>query len=220
MFRWSLLGFSLGTLSLFLPLCNTQKSLALSCSATLQAFEHIHAPPSKPPSLQAEQSQLSQPSLTGEMLQTLHHFCVPSLEGKSPAAPSLFYWGVQNRTQHSRCGLIWAEQRKDHLRMPFLHLLTQPRMQLVPWAFSGEMLSSCSSLDGARDCSSPGADFVLLSVAPAGLWRKEKLHTWTKVHTAFTDTIIFYFQIQAGVPKRRVQAFLSFPPWQGIPQPH
>lgn len=135
---------------------------------TLQVFEHVYAPPSKPSFLQAQQPQLSQPLLTGEMLQTFHHFCVPSLERKSLVAPSLSYWGVQNRTlkiiRAEQRGRITSGSSRDPLPSPAGH----------PWMCTGPGTGSC--LCRSSRCT--------------GLWGKEKLHTWTKVHTASIDTII------------------------------
>ena len=65
-----------------------------------QVFVHIDKMPLS--LLQAEQSQLSQPFLTGEMLQSLNHLRGPLLD--SPLTQSLFRT-EEPRTGHSTAGV-------------------------------------------------------------------------------------------------------------------
>lgn len=74
MFRGSLLGSSLCPLFLILALGTTEKSLSLSCTHPLGSYIHWSGLP------HTGQSQLSYPFLKGEMLQSLHHLCVPLLD--------------------------------------------------------------------------------------------------------------------------------------------
>ncbi|XP_066844978.1 uncharacterized protein [Anser cygnoides] len=73
--------------------------------------------PSKPPLLQAERSQLSQPVLIGKVLQSLT-VLVALRWTLCSVSRSLLYWEAQ--AQHSRCGLTVPEQRR---RIAFLDLL-------------------------------------------------------------------------------------------------
>ncbi|XP_066836521.1 uncharacterized protein [Anser cygnoides] len=73
--------------------------------------------PSKPPLLQAERSQLSQPVLIGKVLQSLT-ILVALRWTLCSVSRSLLYWEAQ--AQHSRCGLTVPEQRG---RIAFLDLL-------------------------------------------------------------------------------------------------
>ena len=73
MFRWNFLCFSLCPLPLVLSLGSTEKSLAPSSWLTLQIFISIYKVPSQPSLLQAEQAQLPQPFLVGEILLSPHH---------------------------------------------------------------------------------------------------------------------------------------------------
>ncbi|KAK4831009.1 hypothetical protein QYF61_014610 [Mycteria americana] len=54
----------------------------------------------------AERSHLSEPQLVGQVLLSLYR-----THGLSSMSMSLLYWGAQNRTHYSRCGLTTAEQR-------------------------------------------------------------------------------------------------------------
>jgi len=73
---------------------------------TLEIFVSIYKVPSQPSLLQAEQTQLPQLLLLGEMFQSPHH-------PRSPTVDSLFLsfleWGAQNWTLYSRWGLTGAE---------------------------------------------------------------------------------------------------------------
>jgi len=77
---------------------------------SLQVFIYIDKIPTEPSLLQAEQFQLSQPFLIGEMLQTLIHLCDPSLDSHQYINASLVL-GSPELDKHSRCGLTSAEQR-------------------------------------------------------------------------------------------------------------
>ncbi|PKU38985.1 hypothetical protein llap_10711 [Limosa lapponica baueri] len=66
-------------LPLVLSLDTTGKSLALFYVPSLQVFISIEKISPEPSLFQAEQSQLSQPFLVGEILQTLQHLCGPLL---------------------------------------------------------------------------------------------------------------------------------------------
>ena len=72
MFSWNFLGFSLCPLPLVLSLGTTGKSLAPS-SWPPPCRYLVSKVPSQPSLLQAEQAQLPQPLLVGEMLQSPHH---------------------------------------------------------------------------------------------------------------------------------------------------
>lgn len=89
---------------------------------SLQIFIYAGKSPAELSLLQTDQSQLSQPYPTGEMLQSLRHVCDP-FPGLSPVCSLLFYWRVQNRPQHFRCA------------PPVLNemLLWPPRAPLTCW---------------------------------------------------------------------------------------
>ena len=62
----------------------------------------------QPSLLQAEQPQLSQPVLIGEVLQPSNNFCCPPLD-PSNSSMSFLCWRFQSWTQHSKWGLTRAE---------------------------------------------------------------------------------------------------------------
>ena len=74
---------------------------------TLQIFISIDKVPSQPSLLQAEQAQLPQPFLTGQMLQSI--ILVALRWTLSSSSSSFLKWGAQNWTQCSRWGLTRAE---------------------------------------------------------------------------------------------------------------
>lgn len=78
MFRWSFLYFHLCPLPLVQSLDAAEKSLALSMP--YQAVTHIGEITPEPSLLQARQSQISQPLLDCQMLQSPNHLCGPSLD--------------------------------------------------------------------------------------------------------------------------------------------
>ena len=77
------------------------------CTLPSGVCEHWWVTP-KPSLLQAEQSQLSQPFLVGDMLHSFTIF-VSLLWNLSTMSISLLYWGIWKWTQHTRCGLISFE---------------------------------------------------------------------------------------------------------------
>ena len=80
-FRRNFLCFSLCPLPLALSLGTTEKSLAPSSwHPPFRYSEAFIRSPSQPSLLQAEQAQLLQPFLTGEMLQSPHHPRSPPLD--------------------------------------------------------------------------------------------------------------------------------------------
>ena len=107
--------------------------LQLSCRP-LQVLEGYYKVSPQPSLLRAEQPQLSQPLLIGEMFHPSHHFCGPSLDPLQqvhvPPVP-----GLQSWTQDSTWGLTSAEQRGRITSLDLLAmlLLIQPRIQLPFW---------------------------------------------------------------------------------------
>ena len=101
MFRGDLLCFSVCPL----PLTTTEKSLALTTLLSLSSGISTHWWDSPEPSrLQTAQSQFSQPFLTGEMLQPIHH----------GALHKTVSWTREPKTGHSTPGiasprLSWGE---------------------------------------------------------------------------------------------------------------
>uniref|UniRef100_A0A8C4P7D6 Vacuolar protein sorting-associated protein 13B-like n=1 Tax=Dromaius novaehollandiae TaxID=8790 RepID=A0A8C4P7D6_DRONO len=80
-FRQSFLCFSLCPLPLVLSLGTIEKSLASSFDTPpADIYTHGSGLSPEPSLLQAEQSQLSQPLLIGEMRQSLNHLCGPLLD--------------------------------------------------------------------------------------------------------------------------------------------
>jgi len=80
-FRWNCLYISLCPLPLVLALGTTGKSLAPSSSFhPFRYFYTLRRSPFEPSLLQAEQSQLSQPFLKGEMLQSFNNLCGPLVD--------------------------------------------------------------------------------------------------------------------------------------------
>ena len=73
-------SFSLCPLPLVLSLGTTEKSLAPSSLHPPFRYSYTLTRSPEPSLLQAEQPQLFQPFLTGEMLQSLHHLSGPSLD--------------------------------------------------------------------------------------------------------------------------------------------
>lgn len=94
-----------------------EKSGFVFLPPSLRVFTDIDEIPSKPPLLQAERSQLSQPVLIGKVLQSLT-VLVALRWTLCSVSRSLLYWEAQ--AQHSRCGLTVPEQRR---RIAFLDLL-------------------------------------------------------------------------------------------------
>ncbi|PKU46071.1 gamma-aminobutyric acid receptor subunit alpha-4 isoform x1 [Limosa lapponica baueri] len=80
MFRKNLLCFTLCLLPPVLSLGTTEKSLALSSLFPPIRYFYTWIRSPDPSHLLAKQSQLSQPFLVGEMLQSLHHLCGPLLD--------------------------------------------------------------------------------------------------------------------------------------------
>ena len=116
--------------------------------------------PPEPSLLQAEQSQLPQPFTIGAMLQSLHHLCALRWT-LSSTSMFLLYWGAQNWTQHSRCGLPSAEQRG---RITSRHLLTilclmQPRILLDCFAVRAHRWLSSPSPDPGPVHNRPNSAF-------------------------------------------------------------
>ena len=83
----------------------------------------------EPSLLQAEQPQLSQPSLTGEVFQPYDHFC-GLLWTRSHRSMSLLCWGLQNWIKDSRWGLTRVEQRGG---ITSLNLLVMRRPTEQTW---------------------------------------------------------------------------------------
>lgn len=112
MFRRHLLCASVYPLPLAQSLGTTEKSLALP--SLYPPFRYLWASMQcpKPPLLQAEQSQLSLPLLTGEVPQSLEHLGGPTLYSFWCVHVS-FCSGAHNCTQYSRFGLTNAKQREN-----------------------------------------------------------------------------------------------------------
>lgn len=124
----------------FFPLCpvttcSCKKSLSIFHASSLQGLESCNKIISKSCLFQAEQSQLSQPFLTGEVLHPsdqlggLHWTC-------SNGSMSFLCWWPQSWIQYSRCDLVRAEQRSRILSLALLPmlLLMQPRLSF--WVVS------------------------------------------------------------------------------------
>jgi len=79
MFRGNLLCFSLCPLPLVLSLGTTKKSLDPSLHPPFRYWSTLIRSP-EPSLLQAEQPKISEPFLTGEMLQSFNHLCGPLLD--------------------------------------------------------------------------------------------------------------------------------------------
>ena len=79
----------------------------------LQVLKGCYKVSPQPSLLQAEQPQLSQPFLIGEVLQPSDHLC-GLLWTHSNSSMSFLCWGLQNWRQDSRWGLTRAECR-NHL---------------------------------------------------------------------------------------------------------
>ena len=80
-FSWNFPGSSLCPLSIALSLGTTEKeSGPILLIPTLEIFRGVYKVPSQPSLLQAEQAQLPQPLLVGEMLQSPHHPRIPLLD--------------------------------------------------------------------------------------------------------------------------------------------
>lgn len=90
MFKWDFLYFCLCPLPLFLPLRITMKIHPSRVFTHKDLSETSH--------FWAEQSQLSQPLLLCQMLQTLYHFCGLLLD---PLQCAHLHWGAQIWTQQS-----------------------------------------------------------------------------------------------------------------------
>jgi len=108
----------------------------------------------EPSLFQAEQPQLSQLFLIGEVLQHSDYFC-GLLWTRSNSSMSFLCWGLQSWTQDCRWGLTRAEQRG---RIPSLALLAtlllmQPRVWLAFWAASARwwLMSSLWTLYESMD---------------------------------------------------------------------
>ena len=132
-----------------------QKSLCSFLAGPLQVLSGCIKMSPEPSLLQAEQPQLSQPFLTGEVLQPSDHFCGPPLD---PLQQVDLFPGLQSWTQDSRLGLTRAEQR-GRITSPDLLailLLMQPRIWLAFWAVSTHcwVMMSFSSTSTPKSFSS------------------------------------------------------------------
>jgi len=91
---------------------HSKKPGSIFIAPSLQVFLYIGKILPKPSLLQAGQSQLSQPVLTQDTLQSLHHLRGPSLDFPPPApvCPCLLRW--EPRTGHSTPGVASPEQSR------------------------------------------------------------------------------------------------------------
>lgn len=132
-----------------------------------QIFMNIDEFSPEPPLLQAQQTQLSQPLLTREVLQSLQHLDVPLLDCLQ-CVILLLNWGAKNWTQCSTCSFTSLEYRGritslDLLAMP---CLTQPSQQ------QGHAAGSCLPQCLSEHCSPFLQGYLTAGLSPVcrGAW--------------------------------------------------